>query len=72
MADDNNDNSKKNRLIPLTLWPKFHPWPSIGGLRHLVFYAKGKNFEGCFIRKNGRILIDEHRFFEWAKQSDAA
>jgi len=27
----------QTRLIPLTDWPKHHPWPPLGGLRHLVF-----------------------------------
>ena len=25
-------------LIPVTHWNDFHPWPSTGGLRHLVFH----------------------------------
>jgi hypothetical protein len=60
---------KPRRLIPLTKWNQFHLWPTIGGLRHLVAFAKQKNFEQVFIRANGRILVDEEAFFLWLSDS---
>ncbi len=33
------------RLIPLTKWNEHHPWPPIGGLRHLVFHEKSNGFD---------------------------
>lgn len=56
---------KSTQLIPLTAWPKYHPWPSIGGLRHLVFFAKENGFEKVIRRCGRRILIDENAFFQW-------
>jgi hypothetical protein len=55
----------KTRYIPLTDWPKYHSWPPIGGLRHLVFKAKEKGFEKVFKKACGRILIDEKAFFDY-------
>lgn len=56
------------RMIPLTKWKDYHPWPSNAGLRHLVANAKTKNFEKVFTKAGGRVLIDEQAFFEWAKK----
>ncbi len=61
----------KSELIPLTKWNDFHIWPTIGGLRHLVANAKRKNFEGVVVKANGRVLIDERAFMEWAKSQEA-
>jgi len=56
----------KNRLIPVTKWGEFYPWPPIGGLRHLIFFEKTNGFSQCVRRIGRRVLIDESKFFEWA------
>lgn len=61
------DNSQ-TRYIPLPKWNDYHIWPPIGGLRHLVANAKAKKFDGVFIKVSGRILLDEKKFFEWARE----
>lgn len=53
------------RLIPLTHWPKQHAWPTIGGLRHLVYYSHKNGFDRVIRRVGKRILIDEAAFFQW-------
>jgi hypothetical protein len=58
------------RLIPLTDWSKFHPWPPLGGLRHLVFHAKTNGFDQVIKRASGRILLDEEAFFLWVEQNN--
>lgn len=55
------------RLIPVTEWPNHHPWPPVGGLRHLIFYAKTNGFAHCLRRVGKRVLIDEAKFFEWVE-----
>lgn len=55
-----------NRLIPVTAWNKHHPWPPIGGLRHLIFHAKSNGFNQVIRRVGRRVLIDEIAFFDWA------
>lgn len=59
-------NTQNNRLIPLTNWPHHHPWPPIGGLRHLVFHADSNGFKSVIRRCGRRVLIDEAAFFAWA------
>lgn len=59
------------RLIALTDWPNHHPWPPVGGLRHLVFHEKMNGFERVVKRVGRRVLIDEQAFFEWvARQNE--
>lgn len=53
------------RLIPLSEWPKYHVWPPLGGLRHLVFHGEKNGFNEVIRRVGRRILIDEKAFFEW-------
>ena len=51
--------ARSTRFIPLVDWPKHHSWPPLGGLRHLVFNAKGNGFDRVIRRVGRRILIDE-------------
>ncbi len=62
MPSENN----QTKLIPLTEWSKYHPWPPIGGLRHLVFHENKNGFHQCVVRIGRRVLIDENAFFNWA------
>lgn len=55
----------RTRLIPVTDWNVHHPWPPLGGLRHLIFFAKDNGFERVIRRVGRRVLIDENAFFEW-------
>ena len=54
------------QLIPVTRWHERHPWPSAGGLRHLIFFAKTNGFHTVIRRIGRRVLIDEAAFFAWA------
>lgn len=58
------------RLIALTDWPKFHPWPPVGGLRHLAFHAEAKGCSHVFKRVGRRVLIDEKAFFQFIDDQD--
>lgn len=62
---------ENNRLIPVTKWGLHHSWPPIGGLRHLIFFAKTNGFETCLRRVGKRLLIHERSFFEWVEQQNA-
>lgn len=50
----------QNRFIPVTQWNKYHDWPSVPGLRHLIFYEHQNGFH----KPGWRVLIDEEAFFE--------
>lgn len=51
------------RLIPLTLWSRYHDWPPVGGLRHLAFFSEKNGFAKAFLKVGRRLLVDEAEFF---------
>ena len=53
------------RLIPVTDWNSYHPWPTVAGLRHLIFFGKSNGFDEVVRRIGRRVLIDEAAFFAW-------
>lgn len=63
-----------SRYIPVPDWDKHHPWPPLGGLRHLIFNAKSNGFDTVVRRVGRRVLIDEQAFFDWvrAQQGDVS
>jgi hypothetical protein len=61
-----------SRLIPASAWPEHHPWPPIGGIRHLIFHADSNGFSQVIVRVGRRVLIDEAAFFSWASKQGAA
>lgn len=71
MSETENIYKHDDRLIPLTEWPDYHPWPSVSGLRHLVFHADKNGFAEVVVRVGGRVLLNERRFFEWAHNNNS-
>jgi hypothetical protein len=65
-----NDEKSKGatRLIPLSDWPKYHPWPPIGGLRHLAFFRTTNGFDKVIKKVGKRLLIDERSFFDYVQE----
>ena len=63
--------NETTRLIPVKDWPKYHLWPPIGGLRHLIFNAHTNGFDQVIRRCGGRVLIDEAAFDHWTKSNCA-
>lgn len=61
--------ANSTRLIPVKDWGKYHPWPPVGGLRHLIFHEHTNGFNRVVRRCGRRVLIDEAAFFEWAKNN---
>jgi hypothetical protein len=64
--------STKMRLIPVSKWPNYHPWPSVGGLRHLIFHEKQNGFEKVVKRVGKNVLIHEEAFFLWVEKQQKA
>jgi hypothetical protein len=60
----------QTRLIPVPGWNKFHPWPPIGGLRHLIFNAEKNGFKAAFKRAGRRVLVDEAEFFKCVERQN--
>jgi len=65
------DSKSTTRFIPVTDWKNYHPWPAIGGLRHLIFNAQKNGFNKVIVRAGRRVLIDEKAFFEWLDENRA-
>ena len=53
------------RLIPVTEWNNYYPWPPVGGLRHLIFNSAQNGFDTVIRRVGRRVLLDERAFFAW-------
>ncbi len=68
-TEDNGD-ERKNRLIPVTKWNDYHSWPTISGLRHLIFFEHTNGFNQCIRRVGRRVVIDEDAFFEWVETTN--
>jgi len=64
------DTPLKTRLLPVTQWNDYHPWPPIGGLRHLIFFEHQNGFSRCVKRIGKRVLIDEQEFFNWIEETN--
>jgi hypothetical protein len=62
--DDQLKTHERTKFIPLVDWPKYHPWPPIGGLRHLAFFRKTNGFSNVFVKIGRRILVDEAGFLK--------
>lgn len=61
----------QTRMLPVPDWGKHHPWPSVAGLRWMIFNAKATGLDRCIHRVGRRVLIDESAFFDWVKQQSA-
>ena len=69
----NNTNTvSERRLIPLTRWADFHPWPTTSALRWLVFNERANGFDRCVRRVGRRVLIDEGAFFQWVESQGSS
>ena len=55
-------NEMTTRMIPLTRWSEYHPYPSLGGLRWIRFRAKEFGFESAFKTVGRRVLVYEAEF----------
>ena len=53
------------RYFTVRQWTEQHPYPPLGGLRHLIFHAKQNGFDAVIRRLGRRVLIDEAAFFAW-------
>lgn len=66
----NNAQNNHTRLIPVTEWNKHHSYPTIGGLRYLIFNGEDNGFHKCIKRINRRVLIDENAYFDWVNETN--
>jgi hypothetical protein len=55
------------RLLTVEQFAQEHSWPPVGGLRWLIFHEKSNGFDQVVVRVGRRVLIDEDKFFTWAR-----
>ena len=64
--------TQKPNLIPVPKWPEHHNYPSVSGMRWLIFHEKTNGFHKVVKRVGRRVLIDEAAYFEWVEAQQAA
>lgn len=61
---------QQSRIIPLSEWDKFYPYPTVAALRQYYFKRKTNGFSNVVEyggNNNGRILLDEVKVFDWLR-----
>lgn len=56
--------AQQTRLIPVTRWNEFHPWPEIGALRNIRQHCRSNGFAPAFVKIGARVLVNEREFFK--------
>jgi hypothetical protein len=56
-----------SRVIPITKWKDYHPWPSEGSIRYMFFQNK-YGFRECVVKCGRRILLNEAKFYVWMQR----
>ena len=57
----------KTRLISVTDWERYHPWPGTNTLRNYIKFKKQYRFESVVKKVGRKVLIDEAAFFAWVE-----
>lgn len=71
MQNSKEETKAPPKLIELSKWNKFHPYPSAGALRQYYFRRASNGFdEVCEYggENGGRILINQEKFFAWLEK----
>ena len=61
-------NIKKQNLIAVSQWNRYHDFPTVGALRNLIFFADRNGIDKCVRKIGGRLYIEETAFFEWVEE----
>jgi len=54
-------------LLQVGSWPKYFDWPSVAGLRWLIFNAERNGFDRVIRRCGRRLLLSTHEFAQWVE-----
>lgn len=64
----NPETQRKSRLIPLSEWNNYYPYPTKGTLYQYHHNKEINGFDDCIEKGGnncGRILINEDKFWKW-------
>lgn len=62
---DKNQIIEGKKFYTVSEYSKKHGWPSVGGLRSIIFNEIQFKAQACFKRVGRRVLIDEDEFLKW-------
>jgi len=62
----------ESKLIPVTHWNQHYEWPTIAGLRYLIFNEHQNGFSKCVKRVGRRVLIDSELFRAWVEEQNSS
>jgi len=57
------------KLIPVSKWNDFYPYPTVKALRQLIFFKDENGFKKVLRKIGGRIYIVESEFFKWVEET---
>lgn len=63
------ETQNRDRLIPVTKWNDYYDFPTLNGLRQLIFREHQNGFNKVVRRVGGRVLIKEDEFFKWVENA---
>ncbi len=61
----------QTQFLTIRQFSERHPWPSEGGLRHLIFNAEENGFVNCIRRVGRRVLLSESDVLNWIDSQTA-
>lgn len=61
------NNHAHARLMTVSAWSRYHPWPTAPAMRHYIRLARTNGLERAIHRVGRRVLIDEAEFLSWAR-----
>lgn len=56
--------TKENRIWTLRQFCAYYAWPTIAGMRWIVYKKQTNGFETAFLKNGKTVLIDVDRFWE--------
>ena len=65
MGDAINSVVRVPRLVPVADWDKYAAWPSVAGLRKMIFEARTNGAHAWIRRCGRRVLVDVDAFHRW-------
>jgi hypothetical protein len=57
------------KLIPVSKWNDFHPYPTVKAIRQLIFFKDENGFKKVLRKIGGRLYIVESEFFNWVQET---
>jgi len=60
-----------DRLIPVTKWNDYYDFPTVSGLRWLIYNEHSNGFDQVVRRVGSRVCVKEKAFFDWTEEQNS-